>query len=124
MIVVVVLYLAVIAVSIISMWKVFEKAGKPGWAAIVPIYNGMVLAEIVGKPNWWGLLMLIPFVNFVVAIILLLGLATVFGKSTGFAVGLILLGFVFVPILAFGDAQYLGAGAAQQRGFAPVMASR
>ena len=104
----VLVYLAVIAVVIIGMWKVFVKAGKPGWAAIVPIYNIIVLLEIVGKPLWWILLMFIPFVNIVIAIIVLLELAKAFGKGVGFAVGLLLLPVVFYPILGFGDAKYLG----------------
>ena len=100
--------LAVMAVVIIGMWKVFEKAGKPGWAAFVPIYNMIVLLEIVGKPLWWILLMFIPVVNLVIAIIVLLELAKAFGKGVEFAVGLLLLPFVFYPILGFGDAKYLG----------------
>lgn len=104
-------WLAVLAVVIIGMWKVFVKAGKPGWAAIVPIYNIIVLLEIVGKPLWWILLMFIPFVNFVIAIILMLELAKSFGKSVGFAIGLLLLPVVFYPILGFGDAKYMGPSA-------------
>lgn len=91
---------------IVSMWKVFTKAGKPGWAAIVPIYNCIVMLQIAGKPGWWVLLMLIPVVNLVIAILAMIGLAANFGKGGGFVVGLILLPIVFVPILAFGDAQY------------------
>lgn len=91
------------------MWKVFEKAGKPGWAAIVPIYNLVILLEIVRKPIWWIILLLIPFVNLIVIIILYIELAKVFGQGGGFAVGLILLGIIFIPILAFGDAKYVVA---------------
>ena len=98
--------LAVFVFYIASMWQVFEKAGKPGWASVVPIYNTIVLLQISGKPGWWVLLYLIPVVNIVIAIIATLGLARNFGKGTGFAVGLILLGFIFFPILAWGDAQY------------------
>lgn len=103
------IYVVLIVVLIAAMWKIFTKAGKPGWAAIVPIYNVIVLLEIVGKPTWWLVLMLIPFVSTIVGIILMLELAKVFGKSTGFAVGLILLSPIFLPILAFGSAQYQGA---------------
>lgn len=102
------IYLAIMVAIIAGGWKMFVKAGKPGWAFIVPIYNMMVMAEICGKPSWWGLLCLIPLVGAIVAILLMLELAKVFGKSVGFAVGLILLGFVFVPILGFGDARYMG----------------
>jgi hypothetical protein len=103
-----IVYFALIALVIVSLWKVFAKAGKPGWAAIIPIYNLWVLLEIVGKPGWWIILMLIPCVNIVVAILVYLELAKVFGKSVGFGIGLILLSIVFLPILAFGDAEYQG----------------
>ena len=99
-------YLALFLVLIVAGWKIFTKAGKPGWAALVPIYNMIVFLEVVGKPLWWIVLMLIPGVNFVVSIILCLALAERFGKGAGFAIGLVLLGFVFLPILAFGDAEY------------------
>lgn len=96
---------------IITQWIVYQKAGKPGWACIIPIYNFIVLLEIVGKPLWWFLLMLIPVVNIIVAIIVYHNLSLSFGKTAGFTVGLVLLPFIFFPILAFGDAKYLGAGA-------------
>ena len=102
----VLVWLAVVVVLIAAMWKVFVKAGKPGWAAIVPIYNIVVLCEIAGKPAWWVILFFIPFVNFVVAIILALAIAKNFGKGGGFAAGLILLPFVFYPMLAWGDSRY------------------
>jgi hypothetical protein len=105
-------YLAIIALIIISWWKVFTKAGKPGWAAIIPIYNFIVFLEILRKPLWWIVLLLIPVVNFVVMIILWLELARVFGKSSGFALGLFFLGPIFFPILAFGDAKYVGSSTA------------
>lgn len=108
------IYLAVILLVIVSMWIVFTKAGKPGWAAIIPIYNLIVLLEIVGRPIWWILLMFIPCINIVVSVIVFLDLAKSFGKSQLFGVGLALLGFVFMPILAFSDARYLGPSAPQQ----------
>jgi len=101
-------YLAVLLLIIIGMWKVFEKAGKPGWAAIIPIYNLVVLLEIVGKPIWWIILMLIPLVNLIVYIIVLIELAKRFGKGIGFALGLLFLPFIFFPVLGFGSAQYHG----------------
>ncbi len=104
-----IIYLAIIILMIASMWKIFEKAGKPGWAAIVPIYNIIVLMEIVNKPVWWVVLFLIPIVNIIIAIIVYIELAKVFGKDTGFGIGLVFLGIVFFPMLAFGDAQYQGA---------------
>lgn len=97
---------------LIAMWKIFTKAGKPGWAAIIPIYNLWVMLEVVGRPGWWLLLMLIPGVNVVIAIIVMIDLAKSFGKEGGFAVGLILLPYIFFPILGYGKAQYQGPAAA------------
>jgi hypothetical protein len=96
---------------IVAMWKVFTKAGQPGWASIIPIYNLYIWCKIVGRPWWWILLMLIPFVNFIVAIILCIDLAKSFGKGVGFGIGLALLGIIFFPILGFGSAQYQGPSA-------------
>lgn len=100
--------LAVVVFMIAALWKIFEKAGQPGWAAIVPIYNCYVLLKIVGKPGWWLLLFLIPIVNYVFIIWTYNMLSKSFGKEEGFTVGLVLLGIVFFPILGFGDAKYLG----------------
>lgn len=105
------LILAIVVIA--GMWKVFVKAGKPGWAAIIPIYNSVVLLEIVGRPIWWIILMLIPCVNFVVAIIVCIDLAKSFGKGSGFGIGLALLGFIFFPILGFSEDRYLGPSAPQ-----------
>lgn len=99
-------------ISLIASWKIYVKAGQPGWAVLVPIYNIYVLLEIVGRPWWWLLLLIIPGVNFVIAIILTFDLAASFGKSTGFGFGLLFLSFIFTLILAFGDAQYTGPAAA------------
>jgi len=106
------LYIALIAFGIFVQWKIFTKAGKPGWACIVPLYNIIVLLEIVGKPWWYLLLLFIPVVNIVILIMVMIALAQVFGKSGGFAVGLIFLSLIFMAILAFGDAKYLGPQAA------------
>ena len=111
--VIIVIFLAIIVLMIASIWTIFSKAGKPGWASIVPIYNLIVLLEIVGKPWWWLLLMLIPIVNIVILIIVWHNLSLSFGKGGGFTVGLILLGIIFLPILAFGDAKYVGPGEQQ-----------
>lgn len=95
-------------VMVIAHWKIYEKAGKPGWAAIVPIYNLIVLLEIVGKPTWWILLFLVPCVNIVFLVWTTNLLSKSFGQSEGFTVGLLLLGIVFYPMLGFGNYQYLG----------------
>jgi len=97
---------------IVAMWKVFTKAGQPGWASIIPIYNLYIWCKIVGRPGWWILLMLIPLVNFIIMIILCIDLAKSFGKGAGFGLGLAFLGFIFLPILGFGSAQYRGPAAA------------
>jgi len=97
------------ALIIASMWKVFAKAGEPGWAAIVPIYNILVLLKIAGKPGWWLVLMIIPGVNFIISILVSIAVAERFGKGTGFGIGLAFLSFIFYPMLAFGDAQYKAA---------------
>jgi hypothetical protein len=107
-----IVWIAVLVLVVAGLWKVFTKAGKPGWACLIPIYNIIVLLEIVGRPLWWFVLMLIPFVNFIVAIIVSIDVAKSFGKGTGFGLGLALLGFIFYPLLGFGDATYRGPAAA------------
>ena len=99
---------AIVLVVIAGIWKVFTKAGEPGWAAIIPIYNIIVLLKIVGRPIWWIVLFIIPLVSIVIAFIVYIDLAKSFGKGTGFGIGCALLGFIFLPILGFGDARYLG----------------
>ena len=100
--------LAISIFAIVSMWKVFEKAGQPGWGILIPIYNAYLILVIAGKPGWWLLLYCIPFVNIVIAIIVSIDIAKNFGKDAGFGIGLAFLGIIFYPILAFGDAQYQG----------------
>lgn len=104
----IVLYLAVIVLLIVSMWKVFEKAGKPGWGCLIPIYNLFLLIQIARKPEWWILLYLVPLVNIVVAVMVVIGVAENFGKSQLFGIGLFFFPFICYPILAFGDARYQG----------------
>jgi hypothetical protein len=101
-----IVYVVAIVVMTAAVWKIFTKAGEPGWAAIVPIYNLIVLMRIAGKPAWWFLLVLIPLVNFVVLIVVLLSIARNFGKGGGFAMGLLFLAPIFYPILAWSDATY------------------
>ena len=111
----VILYIALIVVAIVAMWKLFVKAGRPGWAAIVPLYNAWVLAEIAGRPGWFGLVAsvvaAIPVVGWIVAVIMFLlisiDLAAKFGKSTVFGVvALFLFSIVGYLILGFGSATY------------------
>ena len=91
--------------------RIFQKAGRPLWEGFIPIYNYYVALKIVGRPGWWLILYIIPIVNIVITIIVYYDLARSFGRGVGFAVGLFLLWFIFLPILAFGDAQYLGPAA-------------
>jgi len=110
-------FITVVAIIyIVAVWRIYEKAGKPGWAAIIPIYNIIILLEIVGKPWWWLLLMLIPVANLIFAIWMTNLLAKSFGKSEGFTVGLLILGFIFYPILGFGNAEYKGPAGAPAAG--------
>lgn len=102
-------FLGYLVLMVISLWKLFEKAGKEGWAALIPIYNLIVLLQIVGKPDWWALLMLLmPITHLIFLPWTYNMLSKSFGKDEGFTVGLILLGIVFFPVLAFGDAEYQG----------------
>ena len=104
---------------IVAMWKVFTKAGQPGWASIIPIYNLYIWCKIVGRPGWWIILLLIPFVNIIIGIILCIDMAKSFGKGVGFGIGLALLGIIFWPILGFGSAQYQGPSTAPGMAVSP-----
>jgi len=104
-------WLALLVLMIAALWKIFVKAGEPGWAAIIPVYNLVVMLKIVGRPVWWIVLFLIPFVNLVMGFIVAFDLAKVFGKGAGFALGMIFLFPIFYPILGFGSAKYQGAPA-------------
>lgn len=106
----IIIQLALVVLMIVSFWRVFVKADEPGWTSIIPIYNLIVLLRIVDKPWWWLFLMMIPLVNIVIGIIVMVALAKSFDKGGMFAVGLLLLPFIFYPILAFGDAEYGTSG--------------
>lgn len=123
-IVVMVIGLALFIFVIAAMWKIYAKAGQPGWAVLIPIYNNYIMTKIIGKPAWWTLLLsigwlayLVPDLGSVINIVSLVFtiwawnlLVHKFGKGTGYTVGVILLGIVFIPMLGFGDAQYIGDG--------------
>ena len=95
-------------VPLVGLWKIFEKAGKPGWGAIIPFYNIYLLTEIAGKDIMWSFLALIPCVNFVIMIILWMEVAKNFGKEAIYGLGLAFLPFIFMPLLGFSDARYMG----------------
>ena len=108
--VVFIVYGIVVLLMIAAMWKVFAKAGEPGWASIVPIYNYVVWCKIVGRPAWWVVLFFVCAP--VVVIILSIDLAKCFGKGVGFALGMVFLPFIFWPMLGFGSATYQGPSVA------------
>lgn len=97
----------------VSLWRVFKKAGKPGWGSIIPFYNIILLLEIAGKPAWWIILFFIPLVNIIVGVIVNISIAENFGKSAAFGgFGLTFLGFIFYPLLASSKVTYVGQGKA------------
>ncbi len=103
-----------LVVALIAMWKMFEKAGKPGWGALIPFYNIYLLIEIVGRPGWWLFLLFVPFVNIVIEVILAMDVAKSFGKSSLWGIiFILLLGGLGYIILGFGSAQYVGPAAAE-----------
>ena len=104
-----IIYAVVVVVAIIALWRVFAKAGRPGWAAIIPIYNIYTLVKVSGNSGWFTLLYFIPIVNIIIAVIVALGVAKNFGKSGVFGiVGLFLFSIIGYLILGFGSAQYVG----------------
>jgi hypothetical protein len=100
------IYVSVI--QIVALWYIFTKAGKPGWACLIPLYDYLVGLKIIGKPWWWLLLLLIPVVNLVFLIWGLNLLSKSFGKKADFTIGLIVLPWIFLPILGFGKSEYQG----------------
>jgi hypothetical protein len=94
---------------------VFVKAGDRGWKAIIPIWNTLIVLKISGRPWWWIFLYIVPIVWWIVYIIVYYDLAKSFGKGVGFAIGVIVLPFIFVPILGFGSSEYVGPYAAGPR---------
>lgn len=105
-----VLVWAIITVFFIAaFWKVFSKAGQPGWASLIPIYNNYVMVKIANRPSWWLVLFFIPFVNAIILFIISIDIAKNFGKGTGFGLGLFFLSFIFYPVLAFSSAEYSNA---------------
>jgi hypothetical protein len=104
--------LAIAAIIITGMWRVFTKAGQKGWAALIPIYNTYILLKIVNRPAWWLLVMLfIPIADLLLAIIVMHDLAKAFGKGAGMTIALVLVPFVALPVLGFGKAEYTGPSA-------------
>jgi len=101
-------FLGIILLQLAGMWKVFEKAGQPGWAALVPILNIFYLLEVADKDSWWLILFIIPGISVIAAIVVLIDVAKNFGKGPGYGLGLVFLAPIFWPLLGFGDDQYVG----------------
>jgi len=102
-----IVYVAFIVLMIASMWKTFEKAGQKGWTAIIPILNIIVLLKVVHKELWWIILFIIPCVSIIAWIIVSFDVARAFGKGAGYGLGLIILPFIFLPMIGFGSATYV-----------------
>jgi hypothetical protein len=100
------LCLVVVVIVLAGCWKMFVKAGQPGWGILIPIYNGYLFIKVAGRPGWWLILMFVPLVDIIVGIIVTADIARNFGKGIGFLLGMIFLGFIFYPILGYGSAQY------------------
>lgn len=106
-----VIYLGLILflIELFSLWAVFEKANQPGWGAIIPIYNAVLLFRVGGQSGWWVLALLILLVNAIVGIWIWLQVAENFGRSWLFGLGLAFLQIIFLPILAFGSSEYISS---------------
>jgi hypothetical protein len=102
--------LALTVLFFVGFWKVFTKAGQPGWAALIPFYNAYILTKIAGRPGWWVLMLMIPFVNIAFGILLAIDIAKAFGQGAAFGVVLLfLLSGIGYLVLGFGDYRYVGA---------------
>ncbi len=99
---------AFMALMLASWWKILDKTGRPGWGILIPIFNVLLILEITGKPWWWILLLLIPIVDIIYAIWVVNLLAKSFGKSKRYTLGIIFFPYIFIPMLAFGEAIYNG----------------
>lgn len=106
--IIVALIVVLTATLVASLWRLFTKAGRSGWASLIPLYNVIVLLSIIGRPWWYIVFLFIPGANAVLAVVLCFGAARSFGKGWPFAVGMILLPVIFLPLLAFGGARYVG----------------
>ncbi len=102
------IYIAVLILLLVAIWKIYVKAGRPGWASLIPLYNCYVYYDIAMGNGWLFLLSFVPFVNIVISIIVTHRLSKAFGHGVGFTLGLLFLSPIFIPILAFGSSEYKG----------------
>lgn len=116
-------WLVVAVLVIAGLWKMFQKAGQPGWGAIIPFYNMYLLLQIAGRPGWWLILYFIPLVNIVIVLIVALDVAKAFGKDTIWGIGIWLFPEIFYLVLGFGSAQYVGPGGRAVAAYAPPQPS-
>ena len=98
--------LVVLVLDVIAFWMIFTKAGRPGWAAIIPIYNLYTMCKVAGRPGWWWILMLIPFVGFVFVFIVYIDMARAFGKGTLFGILMFFFTIICGLILGLGSSTY------------------
>jgi Family of unknown function (DUF5684) len=110
-VVLLIIWLLVVVFYLAAEWRIFTKAGKPGWAVIIPIYGTLVFLQVIGRPWWWLIMFLIPLVNIPFLIIAVNDLSKSFGHGVGYTLGLIFLPEIFLPMLGFGGSQYVGPGA-------------
>jgi len=101
--------LVICVFMVAAMWRVFTKAGQPGWGCLIPFYNVYLMLKIAGKPGWWLVFFFIPVINLVVQIVMTIDIAKNFGRGGWFAAGLFFLPIIFFPVLAFGESVYIGA---------------
>ena len=101
-----VMFLPLLIITLIGMWKMYSKAGIPGIYALIPIVNIFYFPKVAGKPMWWALLYFVPLVNVVFVILTYIGIAERFGRGIGTVVGLVLLKPIFFCILGFGSAEW------------------
>jgi ABC-type Na+ efflux pump permease subunit len=111
-IVILVVYLAIIVAFIAGLAKTFQKAGEAWWAAIIPIYNVWVMIKVSDNPWWWLILFLIPLLQIIAVFKISIDIAKQFGQGLWFGLGLVILGFIFYPLLGFGDYKYQGSAEA------------
>ena len=104
----IILWIVMTIVLIVANWKIFTKAGKPGWAILIPIYNIIVMMQIIKKPLWWVIILFVPIVDIVFVILIVYNLVIKFGQPGWHVILALFLGIIYYPYLAFSKAEYQG----------------